>query len=407
MPPFELDEHNEHNKQNGPLPQGAVIKVIGVGGAGGNAVQHMLDHQVEGVNFIAVNTDAQALAGITGGTALQIGTERTKGLGAGAKADVGRQAAVDDRERIAEAMHGADMVFVTAGMGGGTGTGAAPVVAGIAKEKNLLTVGVVTKPFFWENRTTQAEQGIDELTQNVDSVIVIPNDKLGAVMPADVSLEDAFAAVDDVLLGAVRGVADIILKAGYINVDFSDVRTVMSEHGLAVMGTGQKSGEGRAEAAAQEAVSSPLLDDIDISDARAVLVNVSAKSVSLQEWTAVGAVVNNLKAADATVILGTVQDDDLGEDLRVTIIATGLRDKKAEAAPLRAVTDETANRAGPGRSNRRKGAWSDLDAPAVNRRADRSQTAERAQQAPEPGEQKILEIDAFVRSPSFARRQAD
>ena len=307
-----------------PLQRGAAIKVVGIGGAGGSAVQRMIDQRVEGVECIVVDTDAQALAGISGGAALRIGAERTEG--AGGSAHSGRRAAAGDRERIAEALHGADMAFVVAGMGGGTGTGAAPVVAEIASKKGLLTVGVVTRPCISEGRARQAERGIGELMRAADAVIVIPNDK-----PA------AGIAADGALLDAVRGIADIIQKSSPINIYFDDVRAVMRERGPAVMGSGRKSGAGRAEAAAREAVGSPLLDGIDIGAARAVLVNVSAKSLSREEWTAVGAVVADRKAEDAAAILGTVQDDALGEDLRVTVIATGVRAR--QGAEVFAIAD--------------------------------------------------------------------
>ncbi|WP_416379582.1 MULTISPECIES: cell division protein FtsZ [unclassified Gilliamella] len=312
----------------------AVIKVIGVGGGGGNAVEHMIAEHIEGVEFFAANTDAQALKRIKVGQTIQIGTNVTKGLGAGANPEVGRNSAEEDREVIRSAIEGADMVFIAAGMGGGTGTGAAPVVAEIAKELGILTVAVVTKPFGFEGkkRMAFAEQGIAELAKHVDSLITIPNDKLLKVLGRGVKLLDAFAAANGVLKGAVQGIAELITKPGHINVDFADVRTVMSEMGYAMMGSGRASGDNRAEEAAEMAISSPLLEDIDLSGARGVLVNVTAGlDLGLEEFETVGSTVRAFASDNATVVVGTTFDPDMSDEIRVTVVATGIgMDKRPE-----------------------------------------------------------------------------
>ena len=305
-------------------PQNAVIKVIGVGGGGGNAVQHMVSNDVKGVDFIAVNTDAQALDGLGAARTLQIGSSITKGLGAGANPEIGRAAAIEDRERLAELLSGADMVFITAGMGGGTGTGAAPVVAEVAKELGILTVAVVSKPFKFERRSKIAEKGLAELVEHVDSLITIPNQKLHDVLGDGTSMKEAFAAANNVLLGAVKGIADLIILPGMINVDFADVRTVMSEMGSAMMGTGRSSGPNRARDAAEAAIRSPLLDDIDINGARGILVNVAGADLTMGEFMEVGDMVEEFASENATVVVGTVIDESLGDDMMVTIVATGL-----------------------------------------------------------------------------------
>ena len=339
--------------------QTAVIKVIGVGGCGGNAVERMLSEAMTGVDFIAANTDRQALESLNAPTVLQLGAVTTKGLGAGADPEVGRAAAAEDREKIQHALDGADMVFITAGMGGGTGTGAAPVVAQIAKGLDILTVAVVTKPFGFEMRDRVAEDGLDELRQHVDSLIAIPNDRLFDVIGEDASLQEAFSAADDVLRGAVQGIADIIIRPGMINVDFADVRTVMSERGLAIMGTGQASGEDRAEQATDLAIHSPLLDDIDLRGARGVVVNVTTGSnLRISEFKLVGKTIHELAAKDSTVVLGTAHDPDMGDDMRVTVVATGL------GAPPALVVDNGP--AGPKRAGRV--GYEDLDQPTVMRR---------------------------------------
>ena len=309
------------------IPQNAVIKVIGVGGGGGNAVHHMINNKVEGVEFICANTDAQALSNLKAKTILQMGSNITKGLGAGSNPEIGRQAALEDRDAIAEILSGADMVFITAGMGGGTGTGAAPVVAEVAKEMGILTVAVVTKPFPFEGkkRAAIADQGIQLLSENVDSLITIPNEKLLDVLGKDASLLEAFKAANDVLLGAVKGIADLIIHPGMINVDFADVKTVMSEMGMAMMGTGMASGEGRAREAAESAIRSPLLEDVNLQGARGILVNITAgENLSLGEFSEVGDTIEEFASDDATVVVGTVIDPSLDAEMRVTVVATGL-----------------------------------------------------------------------------------
>ncbi len=315
---FELMDANSEN---------AIIKVIGVGGGGSNAVQHMLTANIEGVDFICANTDAQALRTTTVHTTLQMGCNITKGLGAGADPEIGRQAAEEDRERIKEVLQGADMVFITAGMGGGTGTGGAPVVAEAAREMGILTVAVVTKPFPFEGkkRMEVAAQGIQELGDCVDSVITIPNEKLLTVLGKGASLLDAFKAANDVLLGAVQGIAELITRPGLINVDFADVRTVMSEMGMAMMGTGRAAGDGRAREAAEAAIASPLLENIDLAGARGLLVNVTAgMDISIGEFEEVGNTIKELASDDATVVVGAVIDPEMQNELRVTIVATGI-----------------------------------------------------------------------------------
>jgi cell division protein FtsZ len=309
------------------FPENAVIKVIGVGGGGGNAVEYMAQSNIEGVEFIKANTDAQALKNSVVRSILQLGTGITKGLGAGANPEIGRQSAIEDRERIQDALEGADMVFITAGMGGGTGTGAAPIIAEVAKELGILTVAVVTKPFPFEGRKRQAiaEKGIEALSQAVDSLITIPNEKLLSVLGKDVSLLDAFKAANNVLLGAVQGIAELITRPGLINVDFADVRTVMSQMGVSMMGTGKARGEGRARAAAEAAISSPLLDDINLAGAKGVLVNITAgMNMSISEFEEVGEAIKGFTSEDATVIVGTVIDPEMTDELRVTLVATGL-----------------------------------------------------------------------------------
>lgn len=313
------------------VPESAIIKVIGVGGGGGNAVQHMLKHHVEGVDFVAANTDAQALKSVNAGTILQLGGSVTKGLGAGANPEIGRQSALEDRDRIAEVLDGADMVFVTAGMGGGTGTGAAPVFAEVAKELDILTVAVVTRPFSFEKRTDIADKGIEELERQVDSLIVIPNDKLPSVLGEKTLVLDAFAAANDVLLGAVQGISDLITRPGLMNTDFADVRTVMSEMGKAMMGTGRATGENRAREAAETAIRCPLLEDIALEGARGALVNVVAGSnLNLAEVFEVGNTVEEFTSPECKVVLGMVVDPEWGDDLKVTVVVTGLSDSEGD-----------------------------------------------------------------------------
>ena len=309
------------------VPQNAVIKVIGVGGGGGNAVSHMLSSEIDGVEFICANTDAQALRGMEARSVVQLGAQITKGLGAGANPNVGREAAIEDREQIESILQGADMVFITAGMGGGTGTGAAPIVAEVAREMGILTVAVVTKPFPFEGRKRMAiaEQGLKELAEHVDSLITIPNEKLLPVLGKNCSLLTAFSTANDVLLGAVQGIADLITRPGMINVDFADVRTVMSEMGMAMMGTGVARGEDRAREAAEAAVRSPLLEDVDLRGAKGILVNITAGlDMNLGEFSEVGNTIEEFASDNATVVIGTVIDPELSDELKVTVVATGL-----------------------------------------------------------------------------------
>ncbi len=315
--------------------QDAVIKVIGVGGCGGNAVDHMITSGLSGVEFIAINTDAQALKRNQAKMQLQLGNGVTKGLGAGANPEVGREAALEDRERIAEMIDGADMLFITAGMGGGTGTGAAPVVAEVAKELGILTVAVVTKPFMFEGkRVRAANAGIEALARHVDSLIIIPNEKLMQVLGDDVSMLDAFKAANNVLHGAVGGIAEVINCPGLVNVDFADVRTVMSEMGMAMMGSAQAAGEDRAKIAAEQAVASPLLESVDLRGARGILVNITASSsVKMREIHDVMNTIKEFTAEEATVIVGQVLDDSMEDALRVTMVATGLGNPVARQQP--------------------------------------------------------------------------
>jgi cell division protein FtsZ len=386
------------------VPETAVIKVIGVGGGGGNAVKHMIANSVDGVDFICANTDAQALSDIESKTVLQLGGNITKGLGAGANPDIGRAAAMEDRDRIADALNGADMVFITAGMGGGTGTGGAPVVAEVAREMGILTVAVVTRPFPFEGkkRTAIAGQGMKELQQHVDSLITIPNEKLLDVLGKNTSLLDAFRAANDVLLGAVQGIADLIIRPGMINVDFADVRTVMSEMGMAMMGTGSGVGENRARDAAEAAIRSPLLEDINLEGARGILVNITAGlDLSLGEFSEVGDTVEEFASDAATVVVGTVIDPDMKDELKVTVVATGLGPEAARSTPLQVVEPV----AKPLAAETAEPDYKDLDRPAARRR-EKVQVQEEvpAQAALQPAvgyDQELFDI------PSFLRRQAD
>jgi len=327
-----MDEHFSEN---------AVIKVIGVGGGGGNAIEHMVAYKIEGVELIAANTDAQALKNSSAAIKLQLGGSVTKGLGAGANPEVGRQSALEDKDRIKDVLSGADMVFITGGMGGGTGTGAAPVVAEIAREMGILTVAIVTKPFPFEGkkRAVIAEKGIENLSNSVDSLITIPNEKLLSVLGMNVSLLEAFKAANNVLLGAVQGIAELITRPGLINVDFADVKTVMSEMGSAMMGIGIASGENRARRAAEAAISSPLLDNTNLSGAKGVLVNITAgMDMTIEEFKQVGDAIKAFTSEDATVIIGTVIDAGMADELRVTLVATGL-DRGTEK-PVNLITKE-------------------------------------------------------------------
>ena len=371
--------------------QNAEIKVVGVGGGGGNAVDHMVAESIEGVDFISANTDAQALRNAAGRTVLQLGSTITKGLGAGANPDLGRQAALEDRERIEEVLAGADMVFITAGMGGGTGTGGAPVVAQVAKELGILTVAVVTKPFPFEGRKRMqiAQDGIDELKGYVDSLITIPNEKLLTVLGKGVSLLDAFKAANDVLLGAVQGIAELITRPGLINVDFADVRTVMSEMGMAMMGSGRAHGESRAREAAEAAIASPLLEDVNLAGARGILVNVTAGlDLAIGEFEEVGNTIKEFASDNATVVVGTVIDPEMSGELRVTVVATGLGNEAAAETPVKLVVNRT---------NSGEVDYEQLERPTVIRNKGKS---ERFQ----------ADLDSnldYLDIPAFLRRQAD
>jgi cell division protein FtsZ len=369
--------------------QAAIIKVIGVGGGGGNAVQHMLDAHIEGVSFTCANTDAQALKNSSAKTVLQLGSNITKGLGAGSDPEVGRQAALEDRDRIMDVLDGADMVFITAGMGGGTGTGAAPIVAQVAKEMGILTVAVVTRPFAFEGkkRGMVSDEGIKELGQFVDSLITIPNEKLLTVLGRDISLLNAFSAANDVLLGAVQGIAELITCPGLINVDFADVRTVMSEMGMAMMGSGKAQGEDRARVAAEAAISSPLLEDVNLSGARGLLVNITAgMDLAIGEFDDVGNTVKEFASENATVVVGTVIDPEMTGDMRVTIVATGLGNlAREEVSRIKLVQN------GGGDLN-----YKDFDRPTVMRN-----------KAPEPEIESIDGDADYLDIPAFLRRQAD
>ena len=413
--------------------QSAVIKVLGIGGGCGNAVAHMVHSGIEGVEFMCINTDAQALKHSSVKTTLQIGSGITKGLGAGANPEVGRQAAMEDRDRIVQMIQGCDMLFLTAGMGGGTGTGAAPVVAQIAREMGILTVAVVTRPFNMEGgkRALVADQGMQELARTVDSLITIPNQKLLTVLGPKTTLLDAFKSVNSVLQGAVQGIADLITRPGLINVDFADVRTVMGETGMAMMGSGSATGEDRARVAAQMAVSSPLLEDVNLAGARGILVNVTAGlDLSIGEFEEVGNIVREFASEDATVVVGTVIDPELSNELRVTVVATGLG--RLQPAVLQAPVAQpraaaaVGVAAAPAAGGRGVGAfgtqaapttpglriaaarrpvavatsdYSKLDEPAINRLAAAAGDGLRHDD-PEADEE-ILDI------PAFLRRQAD
>jgi cell division protein FtsZ len=392
--------------------QSAVIKVIGVGGGGGNAVAHMVQAGIDGVEFMCVNTDSQALKHAKVKTALQIGCNITKGLGAGADPEVGRQAAMEDRDRIVELVEGCDMLFITAGMGGGTGTGAAPVVAQVAKELGILTVAVVTRPFEMEGnkRCYVADHGLAELTKYCDALITIPNQKLLTVLGPQTTLLDAFKAANQVLQGAVQGIAELITRPGLINVDFADVRTVMAETGMAMMGSGVASGEGRARAAAEAAVSSPLLEDINLAGAHGILVNVTAgMDLSIGEFQEVGQIVKQFASEDATVVVGTVIDPELSNQVRVTVVATGLG-RPASAARVPQGTTRDAMSARDSRDlrgepslggGRRAPLLSSSDYAALDKPTVQRQRAVGDGLRPEADAEDVLDI------PAFLRRQAD
>lgn len=385
---FELGENSSHNAQ---------IKVIGIGGGGGNAVEHMMAESIEGVEFVCMNTDAQALSRSSARTIMQLGEEVTKGLGAGANPEIGRQAAEENRARIAEILDGTDMVFLTAGMGGGTGTGAAPIVAEVARELGILTVAVVTKPFAFEGRKRMevADKGIEQLGKFVDSLITIPNNKLLSVLGKNITLLNAFKAANNVLLGAVQGIADLITRPGLINVDFADVRTVMSEMGMAMMGTGLSSGENRAREAAEAAIASPLLEDVDFTGARGVLVNITAgMDMSIGEFEAVGEAIKSFTSENATVVVGTVIDPDMTEELRVTVVVTGLGNPSAassrgsHAKAIRSVKDGSVD-------------YHQLDRPTFIRNQDAVKSGEEVET------QADREVAEYLDIPAFLRRQDD
>ncbi len=382
--------------------EGAIIKVIGVGGCGGNAVEHMIERGLAGVEFISANTDAQALKRSTARTQLQLGSTLTRGLGAGARPEIGRDAAMEDRDRIAELIEGSDMLFITAGMGGGTGTGAAPVIADIARSLNILTVAVVTRPFKFEGKRQKvAQAGIEELTKKVDSLIIIPNDKLMDVLGEDVSVLGAYAAANDVLHGAVSGIAEVINNPGLVNVDFADVRTVMAEVGMAMMGSATAAGTERARLAAQQAVKSPLLEDVNLAGARGVLVNITASSgLRMKEYHDVMNTIKEFTAEDAMVIVGTVIEDAMEDRLRVTMIATGLggsqgtakRPLKLEVLEQPVIVDRTGTD-GVGVTVE-KIDYDKLDQPAVVRRR-------------QPGATNPVQSFDATDIPAFLRKQAD
>ena len=380
-------------------PVTPVIKVIGIGGGGGNAVQHMAENGIEGVEFICANTDLQALRGKTART-LQLGGKLTGGQGAGSEPEVGREAALEDRGRLQEALEGCDMVFIAAGMGGGTGTGAAPVLAQVAQEMGILTVAVVTRPFDFEGkkRRAVADKGIEELGRFVNSLITIPNEKLKSVLGAEMTLLNAFAAANDVLLNAVQGIAEIITRPGLVNVDFADVRTVMSEKGMAMMGAGKAQGEGRAEAAAEAAIASPLLEDVNLSGAKGILVNVTAgMDLTIGEYDEIGARVKQLASDSATVVAGAVIDPALSGDIRVTIVATG----HGDAAERSHAQD--ASRVRLVQNARISADYKDFERPT----ALRNQTPEETPKGMRDPQGKPTEDAEYLSVPAFLRRQAD
>ncbi|MDN5864188.1 MAG: cell division protein FtsZ [Gammaproteobacteria bacterium] len=383
------------------MSQEAVIKVIGVGGGGGNAVKHMVTAGIEGVDFICANTDAQALRNTNAKTVLQLGANITRGLGAGADPDIGCKAAMEDRDRIREVIGECNLLFITAGMGGGTGTGAAPVVAQIAKEAGALVVAVVTKPFNWEGkkRSAVASSGLAELGRNVDSLITIPNDKLLKVLEGKTTLLEAFRAANDVLFNAVQGIAELITQPGLINVDFADVRTVMSEMGMAMMGSGVANGEDRARRATEDAIASPLLEDVNLSGVKGILANITAgMDLSIGEFDEVGGILRDIASDDATVVVGTVIDPSATEgELRVTVVATGLGDRRREAehAPVKLVAQ--GGGAEPGTTAGGGGSYHEYDRPTVLRQKDQAQGSGSA----------AAEDPNYLDIPAFLRRQAD
>ncbi|WP_428355445.1 cell division protein FtsZ [Methyloprofundus sp.] len=376
--------------------ENAVIKVIGVGGGGGNAVDHMVNSSIEGVEFVCANTDAQALRRLEVDTVIQLGAELTQGLGAGTNPEVGREAAEENKDIIRDVLEGANMLFLTAGMGGGTGTGAIPVIAEIAKELNILTVAVVTKPFDFEGKKKMlvAEAGIKDLEKHVDSLIIIPNQKLLPVLGANVSMKKAFAAANDVLLDAVQGITELITSPGMINVDFADVKTVMSSMGAAIMGTGIASGENRARVAAEKAIACPLLEDINLQGARGILVNISAADMGISEFDEVGNIVHAFASDEAIIKIGTAIDESLGDEIKVTVVATGMGgSQKTVSAPIQIVPPMAAS----------GNDYDRLDTPTItrNQKQDSKETRFGVQPKNNTADMDYLDI------PAFLRRQAD
>lgn len=377
--------------------ENAVIKVVGVGGGGGNAVNYMQNKDVEGVEFICANTDAQALRRLDVESVIQLGAELTQGLGAGTNPEIGREAAEENKDLIRDVLEGANMLFLTAGMGGGTGTGAIPVIAEIAKELNILTVAVVTKPFDFEGKKKQqvAELGVAELEKFVDSLIIIPNQKLLPVLGANASMNKAFGAVNDVLLDAVQGITELITSPGIINVDFADVKTVMSDMGAAIMGTGQANGENRARVAAEKAISCPLLEDTNLEGARGILVNISAVDIGISEFDEVGRIVHDLASDDAVIKIGTAVDKTLGDDMKVTVVVTGMGSKIALNKPVKLVPPVVATAPAPGTD------YSRFDTPTATRKSTESRETRFGVQPKNNTDVDYLDI------PAFLRRQAD
>ena len=385
------------------IPKNAEIKVVGVGGGGCNAVRHMIASNIDGVHFICANTDAQSLNDLGSATILQLGESLTKGLGAGANPEVGREAALEDKDRIAQVLEGADMVFITAGMGGGTGTGGAPVIAEVAKQMGILTVGVVTRPFSFEGRKRMeiASEGIAQLKERVDSLIIVPNEKLLQVLGRDFAVLNAFKEANNILYGAVQGITDLILLDGLINVDFADVRTVMAEMGMAMMGTGEASGADRAVVAAESAVKCPLLEDINLQGAKGILVNITTGyDLTLGEFEDVGNTVREFADEDATIIVGSVFDANLDDQMRVTVVATGLRSTSVQSGPRGLVVDNQPPRKAGGDLD-----YGRLDQPTINRRSTGSSavggSTARDMQACTEAEGDYLDV------PAFLRKQAD
>ncbi len=388
------------------VPKNAVIKVVGVGGGGGNAVRHMIENGIEGVHFICANTDAQSLNDLDNATVLQLGSGLTKGLGAGANPEIGRQAALEDKDRIAQALEGADMVFITAGMGGGTGTGAAPVIAEVAKQMGILTVGVVTRPFAFEGRKRMAiaQEGITMLKERVDSLIIVPNEKLLQVLGKDMTVIEAFKQANGVLDGAVQGITDLILLDGLINVDFADVRTVMSEMGMAMMGTGTASGPDRAEMAAEAAIRCPLLEDVDLQGARGILVNItSGYDLTLGEFEVVGDTIRQFADEDATIIVGSVFNPEISDQLRVTVVATGLTPPMAKTGPSKVIQGGAST---PPVGKDGTPDYTALDLPVAVRGASGRTRGGASAAAPDLATAPELDHD-FLDVPAFLRRQAD